>query len=151
MVNVNVIGRLGTDAEILEGKNGQFVSFRLAVSDFNEGERTTSWFRVTAFDERTKKLSPYLKKGSLVNVIGTESVRIYKDRNGEAQVGRDIKLNNLDFISTGSSTDKEPHATDAPVETPVKVEKKTAAIQDPPLPKATETPDTGDGDDDLPF
>ena len=28
MVNLNVIGRLGADAEKINGKNGQFLSFR---------------------------------------------------------------------------------------------------------------------------
>ena len=82
MVNINVIGRLGADAELINGKNGQFASFRLAVDDRKNSEKTTTWFRVTLNGERVGKLVEYLTKGKLVNVIGTESVGTYqaKDR-----------------------------------------------------------------------
>ena len=44
MVNVNVVGRLGADAELIKGENGTFLSFRMAVDDGKNknGDRLTS-------------------------------------------------------------------------------------------------------------
>jgi len=104
MVNVNVIGRLGADAELIDGKNGKFASFRMATDDRKNGEKITSWFRVTFNGDRAGKIVEYLTKGKLVNVIGTESVGTYTAKDGSVQVSRDINASNIDFISVSSGS-----------------------------------------------
>ena len=65
MVTINVIGRLGADAEVVNGTKGQFVSFRMASNEKRvvDGERKeiTSWFKVTLNGDRFLKLAEYLK------------------------------------------------------------------------------------------
>ena len=101
MVNVHIIGRLGADSELVNGKNGQFLSFRLATDDRKNGEKTTSWFRVNLNGERAPKLLEYLKKGKLISVTGTETVSTYQAKDGSTQISRDINASNIEFIPIG--------------------------------------------------
>lgn len=146
MVNINVIGRLGADAELINGKNGQFASFRLAVDDRKNSEKTTTWFRVTLNGERAGKLVEYLTKGKLVNVIGTESVGTYQAKDGSTQVSRDINASNVEFVSVGSGSTASDTAAETTTETTEAVStgtlKKPAAVA---AAKASEP------EDDLPF
>jgi single-strand DNA-binding protein len=111
MVNVNVIGRLGADAELIDGKNGKFISFRLATDDRKNNEKVTSWFRVTLNGDRATKLVEYLTKGKLVNVIGTETVGTYQAKDGTTQISRDISASNIEFVSVGSGSTASDTAT----------------------------------------
>ena len=101
MVNVHIIGRLGADSELVNGKNGQFLSFRLATDDRKHVEKTTSWFRVNLNGERAPKLLEYLKKGKLISVTGTETVSTYQAKDGSTQISRDINASNIEFIPIG--------------------------------------------------
>jgi single stranded DNA-binding protein len=116
-VNVNFIGRLGADCEVkVNAKNGkQFVSFRVATDEFKNGKNETTWLSVMDFNEKALKMSPYLKKGSMVCVHGSETVSIYQSKNGEYVASRDIMSDRLDFVSGGSgntATTKVESATD---------------------------------------
>ena len=143
MVNVNVIGRLGADAELIDGKNGKFASFRLAVDDRKNGKKETTWFRVTLNGDRAGKIAEYLTKGKLVNVIGTETVGTYQAKDGTTQISRDISASNVEFISVGSGS--------TTTETSAETTTETVSTGDfkKPVTKVAET--TVTDDDDLPF
>ena len=145
MVNVNVIGRLGADAELINGKNGQFLSFRMAVDDRVKNEKTTTWFRVTLNGDRVSKLVEYLTKGKLINVIGTETVGIYNAKDGTPQISRDIAASNVEFVSVGSGST----ASDSAVETKGTTEVTTGKFEKKPTVAATASADSSE--DDLPF
>lgn len=145
MVNVNVIGRLGADAELINGKNGQFLSFRMAVDDRVKNEKTTTWFRVTLNGDRVSKLVEYLTKGKLINVIGTETVGIYNAKDGTPQISRDIAASNVEFVSVGSGST----ASDSAVETKDTTEVTTGKFEKKPTVAATASADSSE--DDLPF
>ena len=145
MVNINVIGRLGADAELINGKNGQFASFRLAVDDRKDREKTTTWFRVTLNGDRVGKIVEYLTKGKLVNVIGTESVGTYQAKDGSTQVSRDINASNVEFVSVGSgSTASDASTTESSTEVV-----STGTLKKQPTIAATAT--STEPEDDLPF
>lgn len=80
------IGRLGKAVEAKTMPNGDpVVNFSLACSekwtDKNSGERRekTEWINVVCFDERLcKTMQAYLKKGSLVRVVGKWQTRSWE-------------------------------------------------------------------------
>lgn len=148
MVNINVIGRLGADAELINGKNGQFASFRMAVDDRKKNEKVTTWFRVTLNGDRAGKIVEYLTKGKLVNVVGTEVVDTYQStKDGTTQVSREINASNIEFVSVGSGST----ASDTTVETttaPANTEVSTGAFKKPATVTATVS---AEPEDDLPF
>jgi len=144
MVNINVIGRLGADAELINGKNGQFASFRMAVDDRKKNEKVTTWFRVTLNGDRAGKIVEYLTKGKLVNVIGTEVVDTYQStKDGSTQVSREINATNVEFISVGSGAT----ASDTTAETTTETV-STGKLKKPVVAEATTAKEP---EDDLPF
>lgn len=148
MVNLNVIGRMVADAEMMTSKNGkQFISGRFAVDDFNNNEKTTAWFRLTIeANDRNVKLLPFLTKGKLLNVIGSEGVNAYLDKEGNPQVSRDIRVSFIDFVNGGSSG--ETATKSASVETSVPTNCGTFKKPEPTVETAVVA---SDPEDDLPF
>ncbi len=144
MVIVNVLGRLGADAELVSGKNGQFLSFRMATDDRKSGEKITTWFRVTLNGDRAPKIVEYLTKGKLVNVIGTESVGTYQAKDGTTQVSREINASNIEFVSVGSGATQSEETKVEKTE----IETGVLAKKEKPVPVASKAPSE---EDDLPF
>lgn len=144
-VLINIIGRLGNDSEIIDGKNGKFLSFSLATDDFKGGEKTTSWFRVHYNGERGIKLSEWLKKGRMVNVCGTETVSLWTDKSGNPQISRDVNALSVEFVSVGNSGQTQT--------TTEEVTPTTGKLKEPKTKKKTEpiVEESGDSEDDLPF
>ena len=144
MVNVNIIGRLGADAELVNGKNGQFISFRMAVDDRKNNEKITTWFKVNFYSDRSAKLAEYLTKGKLINVVGTETVGTYSAKDGSTQISRDVVASNIEFVSVGSGGT----SSDTAVETKEATEVTTGKLEKPVVAKATVA---NEPEDDLPL
>lgn len=157
---VNLIGRLGADAEVKSGKNGnQFISFRVAADEFKNGSRGTVWFNViTDSNERNMKIVQYLTKGRLINITGTETCDIYFNKNNEPQISRDIRAFNVDFVSssqqnTEQSNQNSNQSTSQVVDSNITV---TPQIDCGTLRRPTQAPTQApivevDSTDDLPF
>ena len=87
MFKIEVIGNLGSDAEVKESNGSKFVAFRVAHTDKwtqenGEKREVTSWIDCTMSNTESKVL-PYLKSGVKVYVRGNASLRVYssaKDR-----------------------------------------------------------------------
>lgn len=110
MVNINVNGRLGADAELKATKSGeQFISFRLATNEFNKKTKSneTIWMNVIAFGKKAIVMCPHLKKGSLVNIMGEERVSLFQLKSGEYTINRDILADRVEFISTNSNRSED--------------------------------------------
>ena len=85
-------------------------------------------------------MQPFLKKGSAISVIGSETVGTYQDKNGETQISRDILADRVDFLGLGGSGSTQSNET----VTDTGKFKKTDEAE-----MATATASTSD--DDLPF
>lgn len=136
MFIVNFIGRLGRDAEKHDSKNGSFVSYSIAIDEWNPEtkENETIWIRVTDGSERTMNMLQYLKKGTMLQVVGTERVSIYNGQNGQI-INRDVRALHWDFVKTGKQ-DSETTATqtDASTTTAAQTPKATTVAPPPPPP-----------------
>lgn len=156
-VKVHVIGRLGADADVKQTKQGkEFSTFNVAVDDFLQGKKTTTWFAVADFSDVAARRAEFLKKGSMIEVQGIETCRVYVDRNNLPQIARDIRATHIDFISLGTKQDKETEAVDCgtlkPTETVTTEVTVTNVIPQPQeAAVATSASATSDFVDDLPF
>ena len=164
---IDVIGRLGNKPEIRTSVAGnEFMTFNLAVEDFNKGEKETVWFTVADFSNNIKKKAEFLNKGSMVHIIGEEKVRIYHDRENNPKIARDIRVSFLSFVSTnnGGTSKQEEQAQDANCGTLTQnpsAEVNTAApapqVQAAPVranrpqPAVAAAAQSNDIEDDLPF
>ena len=132
MMYIHTIGRIGKDAQVIEGKNGKFLSMDIAVDDFNKGENITTWVRIRSSKNNHVKLAKYLTKGRIILVEGTlAQPQIWIDKNNVQRVQLSITADSVQFVNTGKKMDGET----------VKAES---------MPEQT-SPAPADKEDDLPF
>ena len=129
---IHTIGRIGKDAQVIEGKNGKFLSMDIAVDDFNKGENITTWVRIRSSKNNHVKLAKYLTKGRIILVEGTlAQPQIWTDKSNVQRVQLSITADSVQFVNTGKKRDGET----------VKAES---------MPEQT-SPAPADKEDDLPF
>ena len=91
MLNLNLIGNLGKDAETKNINGKEYISFSVASTEKKGEQECTTWISVLAGNN--PNLLPYLKKGQQVFVSGRMSASIYQSQNN---IGMDISV----FAST---------------------------------------------------
>lgn len=99
--NINLIGRLGADAELRSTPDGKTVCvFRLAVSEprSGQGERPPTWFRIIAWDKKAELLGQ-LHKGDAVHVVGPHVQRPWTDREGVKRDGWEVHVRDFTFLN----------------------------------------------------
>lgn len=101
MIRIEAIGRLGNDAKLENGKNGQYVTFRLAANEFKDDE--PMWFTVNVKPETCKGILPYLKKGVMVRTVGRYKDEVYTTRENKPVSGRTISAIEVNFIDNGGN------------------------------------------------
>ena len=132
MMYIHTIGRIGKDAQVIEGKNGKFLSMDIAVDDFNKGENITTWVRIRSSKNNHIKLAKYLTKGRIILVEGTlAQPQIWIDKNNVQRVQLSITADSVQFVNTGKKRDGETVPA--------------ASTPEPP------SPAPADKEDDLPF
>lgn len=122
MLTIEVIGNLGSDAEIKEFSGKKYVSFNVAHSERKRDtngvvNETTTWVSVLWYGEGGS-LTPYLKKGCKIFVRGRLVPKAYLDRNNNPQVGLNMYANEVTLCgskgenaangTTGNNTNAAP-------------------------------------------
>ncbi len=93
-----LIGYLGGDPETRALPSGDTLcTFRVAVNEKARGgtEERTSWYSVSAFGKLGEICAEYMRKGSLVFVEGSLSLRPYTDRKGVERISVDVRANEV--------------------------------------------------------
>lgn len=90
MLQIEVIGNIGTDAEIKEFSGKKYVAFNVAHSEKRKDANgttieSTTWVSVLWYGDGGG-LTAYLKKGCKVFVRGRMSLKQYQDKNNHWQV-----------------------------------------------------------------
>jgi single-strand DNA-binding protein len=118
---VILVGNLGQDPTVVNGKHGDFVDMSIATSmswrDKATGERVerTEWHKVRVFQERLVKFAgERLKKGMKVYVEGQQMTRTY-DKDGQKHWitetvlnGFNCKLEALQALGDGGRENASP-------------------------------------------
>jgi single-strand DNA-binding protein len=145
---VLLIGRLGADPEIKQMVNGKNVArLSLATSqtwkDKNSGERKekTEWHRIVIFNEGlVNVVQQYLKKGANVYIEGQLTTRKWKDEaSGQDKYSTEIVLQG--YNSSLTMLDGRPKNENSNLVN----ENKSS------LPNDTNTQESSDLDDEIPF
>lgn len=145
MLQVEIIGNIGNDAQVKDFNGKKYIAFNVAHSEkFKnqqgvETERTT-WVSVLKPGESA--VAQYLKKGTPVFVRGDLSVKAYKDNAGNWQVGVNCLAREVQLLPGGKRDKNAGSQQEAPAEQATNTNVSSA-------PAASET---GEGNaDDLPF
>ncbi len=98
-------GRLGGDSELRYTPSGKAVSsFSLAIDNGIGDNKSTLWFRVSAWEKQAELISD-LKKGAHVLVIGRiEQSRSYTDKQGQQRVSMEVTAQNIRFLDKRSDS-----------------------------------------------
>lgn len=109
-----VIGHVGRDAEVKYTQAGQAVcNFSVAIDkgkDEAGNDRPAKWYNVSAWDKLAEVCGKYVKKGMMVQVVGTANARGYTDQSGKSRASLDLSAWSVQFLSRAqgsgqSSTD----------------------------------------------
>lgn len=147
MLQVEIIGNIGNDAQVKDFNGKKYIAFNVAHSEkFKnqqgvETERTT-WVSVLKPGESA--VAQYLKKGTPVFVRGDLSVKAYQDNAHNWQVGVNCLAREVQLLPGGKrdQNQQQPGQATAPAQQPA------PATDSQP---AQEAPAEGGTNDDLPF
>ena len=102
-------GNLGRDAEQRYTQSGDsVVSFSVGVKAGFGDKATTTWANCSMFGKRGESVVPYLKKGTLVGIVGEVNLREYQDKEGQKRYSLDVRVNDLTLLGGKPSGDSAP-------------------------------------------
>lgn len=110
MQKIQVIGRIGKDAEVKDFGNSQVINFSVAVSEKYTNKQTgeittnTTWFECAKWGNNTS-IAQYIKKGGQIFVEGKINNRAWVDQNGTPQVTNGINVFEIELL--GSKDDNQ--------------------------------------------
>ena len=82
MIKIIATGNIGKDAELKQIGGNNYACFSIAITEKVKGESRTTWVDVVKHDKEGK-LTPYLKKGVRLQVIGKPTTSGYTNKNGD--------------------------------------------------------------------
>lgn len=114
MLQLEVIGNLGSDAEIKEFGGKKYVSMNVAHSEKRkDGSDNTVWVSVLWYGEGGG-LFQYLKKGTKVFLRGRLVPKAYLDKNNQVQCAVNMYANEVNLCGGKSENANAPQATAVP-------------------------------------
>lgn len=104
MQKLQIIGRIGNDAEVKDLGNNQVINFSVAVSEKYKdasGEKVekTTWFECAKWGNSTT-IAQYIKKGDLIYIEGKVNNRAWMNDAGEVQVVNGINVFDIQLLGT---------------------------------------------------
>ena len=110
MQEIQIIGRIGKDAEVKDFGNSQVINFSVAVSEKYTNKQTgevttnTTWFECAKWGNNTS-IAQYIKKGGQIFVEGKINNRAWVDQSGTPQVTNGINVFEIELL--GSKDDNQ--------------------------------------------
>ncbi len=157
MLQIEVIGNLGKDAEVKEFSGKKYTCFSVAHTENVRAQKPgeppvqrTTWLSVYWYGDGGAMLQ-YLKRGTKVFVRGTMRNNLYTDRTGQTRV--DINVNAREVYPCGGRPAQPATQPAAHPQQPAATAQSVAATQHvtgPASPAGAPAP-IGGSEDDLPF
>lgn len=101
-----IIGNVGKNVDMRYTPNNVPVcSFSVAVTerwndrDSHEKKEKTTWYNVTCWKQLAEIANEYVRKGMKIQVVGTVSVRAYKNGAGEPAASLDLTATSFQMLS----------------------------------------------------
>ena len=141
--NVVLVGRLTRDPELRTTNSGTSVcSFTVAVDNRQknpDGTKSASFIPCTAFQQSADNMSKFLKKGSLVGIVGRLNQRSYLNKDNVKVTVIEVLCDSVQFLEPkGEGRQVESDNSGFESDVPAQDESKNLDALDLP-------------DDDLPF
>src|ERR1700690_3435638 len=114
---LTIVGNLGQDPELRHLEDGTAVTnLSVAVNKKRNGQKSTTWFRVSLFRVGAENVCRFLKKGSKVLVEGSNlRVNVYMTKDGKPASSLEFTADRVVFLdSPEESTTNGEDANDIP-------------------------------------
>ena len=102
MLNVIILmGRATKDPELRKANDTSVLNLDLAVDNIRtnaQGEKTTSFFKVTCFGKVAENSSKYVRKGSKIAVTGSIEQRTFLVQDGSKRSIYDVIADSVEFL-----------------------------------------------------
>jgi single-strand DNA-binding protein len=110
MNNITLIGRAGRDPEVRYFESGTVVAnLTLAVNRMKRDE-DPDWFNLEIWGKTAQVAADYVRKGSLIGVIGSIRIDKYTDRSGQEKTKPVVTVNRLELLSSKRDSEGQRHA-----------------------------------------
>lgn len=106
MIELQIIGNLGKDAEMKTISGNNYASFSVAITEKRNGQDVTTWVSCMKMD-KDGNLTKYLKKGKKVLLRGRPSVGAYTNQRGEMKADITLWANDLVFLGGGQREEQK--------------------------------------------
>lgn len=153
MLQIEIIGNLGQDAEIKEFNGQRYISFSVAHTENftdarGEKQKRTVWVSCLKYGENG--VINYLKKGTSVFVRGDLSVKLFSS-NGTMQAGVNCRVKELQLLSGNKQEIAQASGqTYSALAQAAPAAPSYSPTYTPPA-SSFQQPAANDGGDDLPF
>ena len=113
MNNITLIGRAGRDPEVRYFESGTVVAnLTLAVNRMKRDE-APDWFNLEIWGKTAQVAADYVRKGSLIGVIGSIRIEKYTDRSGQEKTKPVVTVNRLELLGSKRDSEQQQQATPA--------------------------------------
>ena len=152
---ITLTGRAGRDPEVRYFESGTMVAnLTLAVNRMKRDE-DPDWFNLEIWGKQAQVAADYVRKGSLIGVIGSVRNESWTDRTtGEKRSKVVIRVDRLELMGSKKDSEQESGgwaAAESPASAPAQPQRQAAPAQ-PAAPAWNSAPLGGDIDDsDVPF
>ena len=104
--SVTLVGRAGRDPEVRYFESGSVVANLTIAVNRRSRDEEPDWFNLEIWGKQAQIAADYVKKGSLLGIIGSFKVDRWADRNtGEDRTKPVIRVDRLELL--GSKRDSE--------------------------------------------
>jgi single-strand DNA-binding protein len=112
MNTLSGIVRLSKDAELKFLPDGTAVAQLNMALQSGYGEKAvTSWLTGNMFGKRAETLSPMLKKGNQVGIVGELTIRKYTAKDGTDKYSPEVRLTDITLLGKANVSDSKDNAS----------------------------------------
>ena len=108
MNSITLVGRAGRDPEVRYFETGKMVAnFTLAVNRGRDQE--PDWFSLEIWGKQAQVAADYVRKGSLMGIIGSMHTQKWTDRTtGEERSKPVVSVNRLELLGSRKDAEEQP-------------------------------------------
>ena len=106
MVQMQLIGTLGKDAEVKDVDKTKVINFSVAVNQGYGEKKTTLWVDAAKFGDKTAVVN-YLKKGTKVFISGEPTLVNWTSKTGTSGTSLRLRVNELELLGENKTKQSE--------------------------------------------
>jgi single-strand DNA-binding protein len=115
--SITLVGRAGRDPEVRYLESGSVVAnFTLAVNRRSRDDEP-DWFNLEIWGNQAQVAADYVRKGSLIGIIGSLRIEKWTDRaTGEQRTKPVIRVDRLELLGSKRDSEEAPARAAAPTQ-----------------------------------